>query len=39
MTVMAMNSREDVAEEEIHFDRILNKDQDVTISELRDPGV
>lgn len=28
---------EDVAEEEIHFDRILNKDQDVTISELRDP--
>ena len=29
--------REDVAEKEIHFDRILNKDQDVTISELRDP--
>ena len=28
---------EDVAEEEIYFDRILNKDQDVTISELRDP--
>ena len=28
---------EDVAEKEIHFDRILNKDQDVTISELRDP--
>ena len=28
---------EDVAEEEIHFDRILNKDQDVTITELRDP--
>ena len=28
---------EDVAEKEIHFDRILNKDQNVTISELRDP--
>ena len=28
---------EDVAEKEIYFDRILNKDQAVMISELRDP--